>query len=1274
MDRLGVAVFRSAPDGTLLDANPAWLSLFGFSSLEEAQRVELPDLYVDPADRTALIASLLATGEVRDLVLRLRAVDGRELWVSAAEVATTLGDGNVVIDGVLVETGERVAAARAVAREAEQFRTLIEKANVAIFLGDAETGKLIHANGKAQELIGRSLTEIRGMHQRDLHPADATPVYEGIFLEHATAAESPHVNGEVIDGAGNRIPVSISASVVELEGRRVVQGIFYDMRGMYRARQALEESAHRYRQLVELSPDAIAVHADGQIVFVNQQAIRMLGASNADELIGRSVLAVVHPDSLPTVQQRVSRMLETGEPEPLLEERFVRLDGTPLEVEVAAGPFTYEGQPAIQVVFRDIGERRRMRAELERSQAHQAAILAGLPVAIYVAEVPSPQDMTWVSESIERFTGFPARHFVERADFWSSRIHPEDRDRVLGVFRSEISAGEVRVEYRWRIAEGRYRWLAEHARVVACRGGVTEIIGTIADVSEQREAERALRESEEKYRALVEDVLEIIFGVDDSGVLTFVSPAIERVTGFAVAEVQGRHFSEFIWPEDAPELEASFGKVLSGDLHPSEYRVMHRGGGYRWVRSSSRPILEEGRVVGLRGVMVDITDRREAEDALQRSATRLKAMHEVDLAILAARSVREIAASALRTLRQQIGAERASIIVFDPATGEGEYVAVDAEPELGDEVGSTLPLADFEARELRGGETIYYPDLSASPELPPIGRALLARGVSSLLICSFDIQKGVVARLALSNRRADVFSAEHREMAGEVAGVLGVALSQTRLRERIEEQQRTLALLVAQLPDGIVVLTEDGHLALANPAAVDYLDMLGHRDVRAPVVALAGVPLQEILASRPVGLPQELATEGPDVRLFEVRARATVGGPEHAWILLIHDATRERQMERSLEQQDRLAVIGHLAGGLAHDFNNYLTAILTHAELLLRDATQSPAAREALRVIKEQSERSAKLVRSILDFSRGSESERRRLDLGLFVSELAQILTRTIPERILIDVAVDPVKECLVLADATQLQQVIMNVAVNARDAMPGQGELRLRVACEELAEGETPPAAGMGSGAWVHLSIEDTGTGILPDHLPHVFEPFFTTKPTGHGTGLGLSQAYGLIRQHEGFMTVKSQAGEGTTVDIFLPRQDEGSASARPPEPQPEDGHGELIVLAEDEAEVRGAITQALEMLGYRVVAVEDGQRALTYLREVGGADLLLTDLTMPVMSGDELVRLAHQELPGLPIVVLTGYAAGRLTVLREQGVVTTVQKPLSMVELAHVVRDALR
>lgn len=1273
LDKLGVAAFRSTPEGKLLQANHALLQLLGLSSLEEARATDLRELYINPEEREGTIERALAQGRIRDHVVQLRRRDGMSVWVSLTMLVHHLPDEQIVLDGLLSDATARVAASQDLEASARRYRQLLEHANVAIFLCDATTGALLHANRRAQELIGRSLDEIRLMHQGDLHPLNERGRYEALFRQHAAGQAGELTEAEIVDRNGSVIPVEVTASLVELGGRLLVQQVFHDLRRIRQAHQALEESAFRYRQLVDLSPDAIAVHCEGKIAFVNPAAARLLGAESPDELVGRPILDLVHPDSLPTVRQRIQRMIATGQPEPLIEERFLRLDGSPLEVEVAAGPFTYVGRPAVQVVFRDIAERRRMILELEESQARQAAILAALPVAVYTADVPAEFDAQWMSSSIERFTGFPAERFMKEPNFWSSHLHPEDRETAVTHYRRTVATGEARIEYRWQVADGSYRWLSDHALRVAQVGPLAHVIGVIADITERKQAEHALRESEEKYRELVESVTEGIFALDVGGLITFASPAVERITGLSHTEIVGRHFSFLVHPEDLRDLKQSFHRVLGGELHPSEYRLRTADGSYRWVCSSSRPFFEDGKPAGLRGVLMDVTQRREAETALRRYARRVESMHEVDLAILAARSTREIAQAALARLRQIIPAERAAIIVFHPTTGEGRYVAVDSIPELAEPTGGILKLGHFVPGELERSRLLYISDLGSFSEPSPALQALHARGLRALLICSFALEENYIAQLVLASRQVDAFATDDQEVASEVAGMLGVALQQARLRERLEEQQKTMALLVSQLPDGIVMLGQDFRIALANPAAVDYLALLGQKNLRAPLNELGTTPLPTLMAPRPGGLPHELQTAGDEPRLFEVRARPIVGGPQQAWILVLHDATREHHLSRSLEQQDRLAVIGQLAGGLAHDFNNLLTAILTHAELLLREPGQLPTSREALRVIKEQTERSAKLVRSILDFSRGSGSQRDPLDLGRFVAEVAQILTRTIPERIRIELDVDPTQSCQVCADATQLQQVLMNIAVNSRDAMPGQGTLRLRLRPIVLGPEEEQPVAAMAPGRYVHLSCTDTGSGIRPEHLSHIFEPFFTTKAHGAGTGLGLSQVYGLVRQNDGFVCAESRWGEGTTIHVYLPEHQGAAALPLPPEAELPAGEGEHILLVEDETEVRNAIQQALTILGYHVQVAENGHEALETLRSGARFALLLTDLTMPVMSGEELIRQAHASFPELRIVVLSGYAPERLGALHELGVTLVVQKPLSLQDLARTVRTAL-
>ncbi|RMG55150.1 MAG: response regulator, partial [Acidobacteria bacterium] len=312
------------------------------------------------------------------------------------------------------------------------------------------------------------------------------------------------------------------------------------------------------------------------------------------------------------------------------------------------------------------------------------------------------------------------------------------------------------------------------------------------------------------------------------------------------------------------------------------------------------------------------------------------------------------------------------------------------------------------------------------------------------------------------------------------------------------------------------------------------------------------------------------------------------------------------------------------------------------------------------------------LIRQILDFSRQSVSQPRPLDLVPFLKETTKFLERTIPENVRLTLEID-VGEHVVNADPTQMQQVVTNLAVNARDAMPQGGELAIRLATLLMEPGQSPPCAGMHPGQWVALSVSDTGMGI-PSHVrERMFEPFFTTKKTGKGTGLGLAQVYGIVTQHGGFIDVSSQVGKGTTFTIYLPAllsevevEKESGVESVP------HGQGETILLVEDEPEVREAIQAILTHLGYRVLPAVNGREALNvYERRHADIALVVTDLVMPEMDGIALIKALRTRDPRVKIIVMSGYPL-KAEHEREtlKGVVEWIQKPVALPQLAAVTK----
>jgi signal transduction histidine kinase/ActR/RegA family two-component response regulator len=389
-----------------------------------------------------------------------------------------------------------------------------------------------------------------------------------------------------------------------------------------------------------------------------------------------------------------------------------------------------------------------------------------------------------------------------------------------------------------------------------------------------------------------------------------------------------------------------------------------------------------------------------------------------------------------------------------------------------------------------------------------------------------------------------------------------------------------------------------------------------------------------------------------------------------------------KDAQGQMVHQERLAAVGQLAAGIAHDFNNILATIVLYTQMSLRSADLSPKVHHRLEIIAQETGRAADLVQQILDFSRRTMLERRPVALDSFMKEVIKLLQRTLPESIQIDLTCEPALssvegsgEYVINADLTRIQQTIVNLALNARDAMPGGGEIHItlsRIADQEIQCVGCGPVFG---GEWIQVAVTDTGTGIAPAVLPRIFEPFFTTRaPLGHG--LGLSQVYGIVKQHKGHIGVETEVGQGTTFRLYWP------APATTPLPVEAEalaeviqGHGETILVVEDNATMRASLADALEMLNYQVLEATDGQNALS-VREQHADEiaLVLSDWVMPSMDGLELTRALTSLHPELNVLLFTGHPLSQeIKDAVPPNVVGWLLKPPSLEQLAKAVSQAL-
>jgi PAS domain S-box-containing protein len=406
--------------------------------------------------------------------------------------------------------------------------------------------------------------------------------------------------------------------------------------------------------------------------------------------------------------------------------------------------------------------------------------------------------------------------------------------------------------------------------------------------------------------------------------------------------------------------------------------------------------------------------------------------------------------------------------------------------------------------------------------------------------------------------------------------------------------------------------------------------------------------------------------------LASMEAMTLPGFSEPLNIVVLVDLEERKRLEAQLLQAQKMEAVGRLAGGIAHDFNNVLGVILGHAELLRRQAADTQRAR--LDQILEAAQRASGLTRQLLAFSRKQVVDPRVLDLNLHLLDMEKMLARLIGEDVQLVIArsgdLGRVK-----ADAAQLEQVVLNLAVNARDAMADGGRLRIETRNVDL---EAPPAGGqepMAPGRYVMMAVSDSGHGIPPADLPFVFEPFFTTKEPGKGTGLGLAMVYGVVKQAGGYVFVYSEVGQGTTFKVYLPRVDEPAAADPPEAPAPSRG-SETILLVEDETSLRAIAREILEEHGYRILEAERGDEALAVARRhAEPIHLLLTDVVMPGMNGRALAEALVAERPSLRVLYMSGYTDD---VIADRGVLEPgtrlLMKPFTAAALLRRVHEALR
>ncbi|MBU0496143.1 MAG: PAS domain S-box protein [Chloroflexi bacterium] len=778
------------------------------------------------------------------------------------------------------------------------------------------------------------------------------------------------------------------------------------------------------------------------------------------------------------------------------------------------------------------------------------------------------------------------------------------------------------------------------------------------------------REAETRYQSLFEGVPVGLYRITREGQVLDANPALVKMLGYPDREslLATNAADLYVDPGDR-------GRVLA--LHEQdevvrdlELRFRQYDGTTIVMKDHARAVRDsEGRVLYYEGSLEDITARQRAEEEIRRRTAHLEALNAIIAAAVAAPDLPVLLETTLGYTLQALEAESGALWIadqqvtrglpleFGPATAQTAHTA-------GLDIPGPIIVADWPAR-------------AEGEPLAVLGSLMARFGIRASLTVPFLVEGRRVGGLSLAASEPRCWSPEEIALAEAVGRQLGGAAERLRLLEQTREQAQQVQQIISTVPEGVVLLAADSRILLANPAAREYLALLAGAKVGDTLTHLSGRSLAELRTSpAPRGLWPEVTVPGPPRRDFEMIARPIAAGPEAGgWVLVIRDVTPERELQQRIQQQGRLAAVGQMAGGIAHDFNNIIAVIVLCSQLLLRTPDLPAKYRERLLIILEQAKQATNLIRQILDFSRRSVLERQPLDLVPVLQEMANLLRRTLPEDIHVDLVYGP-GEYIVNADLTRLQQVLLNLALNARDAMPSGGALRIELECLRVEDSQTAPVAEMRAGEWVRVAVADTGMGIPPEVLPHIFEPFFTTKAPGQGSGLGLAQVYGIVTQHEGYLDVATNVGAGTTFSLYLPALPVAGAAVVVETPILVRGRGETVLVVEDDVTTRAVLRDALEDLNYRVLEAANGQEALAVFERRGGEiALVLTDLVMPVMGGQALFRALAQRAPAVKVVALTGHLLeAEIERLRSEGLVDCLPKPLALEQLAQVVARALQ
>ncbi len=1218
--------------GKVVDANQEYVRLTGHRTLEAIIGRTVTDWTAphDLARNAVEVEKCVRQGFVRNLEVDYIGPEGH---ITPVEInATVVGCGDDArILSVCRDITERKRMEQQLRNSEERYRSLVETSFDWIWEIDA-AARYTYCSPQIQSLLGYTPAEVLGRTPFDFMAEAEARRVGAQFSQMAARAEAlDHLEITKRHKDGHEVILEVSGVPI-----RDAQGAFKGYRGMVRdvtqrkqAEDALRTSeAFKQSVFLALKDGLSVVDMNGVHVEVNDAFCQMTGFSRA-ELLG---VGAPHPywasDAIATIQAALERALHGESCE--LELTFQRKNGERFPVIVSPALIRDHAGCAVAccATVKDITERELTEAALRQSEERFSKAFRASPVATVISRMEDGRFID-VNEAACRLYDYTRTELVGHTSLELGVITPEERQKIVETLKSKQAFRGLNLTIYAR--GGKPRDVLYSADTFELNGERC-MLNLMIDVTERRRAEAALRESQEQFKAFMANLPGAAFIKDAAGRTLFVNQYLADLLGWK--QWQGLTTPELLPGETGQQMAEDDRRALTQGPIKVEEGLQDSRGIAHIFETVKFPVRIEGGAVLLGGVSLDITDRKRVEEQLA-------------------------------LFKHSIDTTKDGVYWFDSAN-KLIYVNDAGCQALG-----------YAREELFGLPMAAYAPHASPERLRSVWEKLRAT--------HHYTSESVHRRKDGSEFPVEITTALICFGGREYSCGFARDISE---RKRAEAEKQRLAMAVDQAAETMVITDPQGTILYVNPAfetSTGYArqEAIGQNPRILKSGKQAAAFYQQLWATllRGETWHGNFSNKRKDGTIYEEEATISpirnAAGVITNYVAIKLDVTRERQLEEQIQHAQKMESVGRLAGGVAHDFNNSLQAILGYTEELLAGIPKVDAKHADLLEIQKAATHAADLTRQLLAFSRKQMISLRPMQLNDVVGDTQKMIQRLIGEDIRIQTNLAP-KLPLVQADTSQIQQVLINLAVNARDAMPHGGRLSIHTDVVEFDEQDASVVLDARPGRYVCLAVSDTGVGMSKEVMERIFEPFFSTKGLGKGTGLGLSVIYGIAQQHQGWINVYSQEGHGSTFRLYLPAcPAEVSAPAAPamtPELPPR-GHGERILLVEDEPEVRNLALRILKAAGYEVRVAGRAVEALTlFQQENGGFDLLFSDVVLPDQSGITIAEQLQAQQPNLPVLLCSGYTdeRARWTIIEQQRY-HFLQKPYPSAALLQAIRAIL-